>query len=224
MRRLGSGERIGNRLEGVDLETRRAVERVQREEPDVRADVEDDAALRVADPGPVVRAVLEDVEVEVLGLGPLEADDPPAVRQFELLERRGGPVAVDRRLGVAVDRDAAQPVDLVRELGHGRPAQERPERERDRVHLVQLRDDLDPDERVPAEVDEVVVAADALDPERPRPDRGDHLLRVALRGRPLARDRARRRRQRLPVDLARRRRRELVHVDDRRGGRDHVAG
>ncbi|KYF98019.1 hypothetical protein BE20_03765, partial [Sorangium cellulosum] len=114
------------------------------------------------------------------------------------------------------------PLDERGEPGDGRRLEDRPDGDVDAEHVAEAGRRAGGRERVPADREEVVVRADALDPEDGAPHLGDRLLEAGARRRPrreIARGAPRGRGQRLAVDLAVRAQRR-VERDDRRG--DHV--
>ena len=107
-------------------------------------------------------------------------------------------------------------------LRHRGSLEERPQRHLHAEHLAEPRDHPRAQQRVSAQVQEVVVPAHPLGAEHLGPDRGHRLLRLTHR-RFVRTGRIRvapRRRERLAVHLAVRRQRQRLQRDE--GGRDHV--
>ena len=152
----------------------------------------------------------------------------PVVRLFEVLLEE--PV-LDRRQR----HDAGR--GLFRRRAHGRSRGDDLGELRDRrmleeiarrqaqAALVAARDDLDAEDRIAAELEEMIVDADALDAQHVLPDVGERGFgRVARRDERFGADCARgiRRRQRLAIELAVRRQRQRVEEEEVR--RHHVVG
>ncbi len=167
--------------------------------------------------------------------GPVEAEHPghdvgrrarvPLVQEpqsaLEVRERRLGGTGPGEGRALAVVRGRG---DRGGELGQGRRVEDRVRGDH-AEHVEDAADHAYGGERIPAQVEEVVVGADLGHPEDIGPDGGDQLLRGRARG---AADRGRRGGlglglgQRGPVHLASGGQREGVQRGDGRG--DHVLG
>ena len=130
-----------------------------------------------------------------------------------------------RRLERRARRDRLQPASAGRprgQPGHGRRLEERPQRQLDPERRPDPRRHPGRQQRVAAQLEEVVVRADRLAPQHLAPDRRQHLLHRAAGRRGVADPRPprRRRRQGPPVYLAVRSQRQRLQTDE--GRRHHV--
>ena len=136
-------------------------------------------------------------------------------------EWRAGTIGLkhdDRRLAFRLQVGA----DTCGERLHGGRLEQPGERHSASAHLLDRREHLHREQRVPAELEEVVVDADAFSGEEERPDLYQFVLQWRTRGLVRTQVVAERLRfhQRAPVELSTRRLRQGVH--HHHGGRNHV--